>query len=180
MQLSEPPAAMPEQFTLHGIPPQNNERLDDPKQCSGRVPSGKSNYRCTLRGTTRVGDKVYCRHHIPALAIKHDGIPGTKYPEHFDGPAFDPEKDVAILAGHLLAVFKVMRSGNWLTDYEISEASGCPVTSVGAQRRHLRKPRFGSHTVERRRRVVDGEETRTHEYKLTPNPNVQMEFADAK
>jgi len=43
----------------------------------------------------------------------------------------------------------VMADGQWHTLREISAASGAPEASVSAQLRHLRRPKFGSHTVER-------------------------------
>jgi hypothetical protein len=67
----------------------------------------------------------------------------------FDGPdlaAADHER----LAGQMLRVFDYMKSGEWRTLREIADATGDPESSISAQLRHLRKPRFGSHTVERK------------------------------
>jgi len=44
-----------------------------------------------------------------------------------------------------------MRDGEWRTLGEISEATGHPEASVSARLRDFRKPRFGGHTVNRRR-----------------------------
>jgi len=43
-----------------------------------------------------------------------------------------------------------MKDGTWRTLAEISETTGDPPASVSAQLRHLRKPRFGGYTVDRR------------------------------
>jgi len=67
----------------------------------------------------------------------------------FDGPAYDHERDSARLTGQILRVFDYMKSGNWRTLREIAQATGDPESSISAQLRHLRKRRFGSHTVER-------------------------------
>ncbi len=42
-----------------------------------------------------------------------------------------------------------MRDGRWRTLQEISNAAFAPPASVSAQLRHLRKKRFGGHTVEK-------------------------------
>lgn len=43
-----------------------------------------------------------------------------------------------------------MADGQWRTLAEISAVTGDPPASVSAQLRHLRKPRFGAHLVEKR------------------------------
>lgn len=47
----------------------------------------------------------------------------------------------------------LMLDGVWRTVKEISEKLSYPETSVSAQIRHLRRPKFGSWTVNRRRRL---------------------------
>jgi len=44
-----------------------------------------------------------------------------------------------------------MQDGEWRSLGEISRQTGDPEASVSAQLRHLRKARFGAHTVSRRR-----------------------------
>ena len=70
----------------------------------------------------------------------------------FDGPAYDPAVDQARLTGQLLRIATLMADGQWRTLSEIAQATGDHEASVSAQLRHLRKPRFGSHSVEKRRR----------------------------
>lgn len=83
----------------------------------------------------------------------------------FDGPDYDKAKDNARLSGQILRIFELMKDGRWRTLSEIEAETGDPAASVSAQLRHLRKPRFGSHTVEKRSR---GERERgLFEYKLT-------------
>jgi hypothetical protein len=74
----------------------------------------------------------------------------------FDGPVYDLAVDQARLTKQLGRVFDLMQDGQWRTLNEIAAATGDPHASISAQLRHLRKPRFGSHTVEKRRRLVDG------------------------
>lgn len=62
--------------------------------------------------------------------------------EHSDGPR---------LGVQLAQVASLMRDGQWRTLYEIAHATGYPTQSVSARLRDLRKPRYGSHPVERRR-----------------------------
>lgn len=67
----------------------------------------------------------------------------------FDGPAYDPARDEARLTGQLERIWTLMRDQQFRTLAEIERLTGAPAASVSAQLRHLRKPRFGSHTVNR-------------------------------
>jgi len=75
---------------------------------------------------------------------------------HFDGPAYDPGLDQGRLSGQIKRVFDLMKDQSWRTLADIQAATGDPEASISAQLRHLRKPRFGSHIVEKRRK---GEKT---------------------
>jgi hypothetical protein len=81
----------------------------------------------------------------------------------FDGPVYDPAFDQDRLSKQLGRVFDLIRDGQWRTLQEISAAADAPETSVSAQLRHLRKPRFGSYTIDRRRRTAGGG---TFEYRM--------------
>lgn len=70
----------------------------------------------------------------------------------FDGPAYSPEFDRERLTGQLGRIVDTMEDQAWRTLEEIREETGDPEASISAQLRHLRKPRFGSHTVNKRRR----------------------------
>lgn len=72
----------------------------------------------------------------------------------FDGETYEPRHDKARLNAQLERVVKVMRDRLWRTLEEISKATGDPQASVSARLRDLRKPKFGEHVVERRRRGV--------------------------
>lgn len=86
----------------------------------------------------------------------------------FDGADYNPILDDKRLEKQLGRVFEVMRDGDWLSlnDIErlIYSATGIrdPQASISAQIRHLKKKKFGSHHVERRRRQSVG----TWEYRL--------------
>ena len=67
----------------------------------------------------------------------------------FDGEDYKPARDDIRLTGQLLRIWDVMYHGLWHTLPQIAEATGDPEASISAQLRHLRKPRFGSHTVEK-------------------------------
>lgn len=87
--------------------------------------------------------------------------------QRFDGPEYDKELDQRRLTGQLLRIFDLMKDAKWRTLDEIHKKTGDPASSISAQLRHLRKPRFGSHTVARRRR---GDRTKgLFEYQLLVN-----------
>jgi len=75
-----------------------------------------------------------------------------QYRPRYDGPEYVPERDHARMKGQTLRVYEVMKDGLWHTVEEISAITGDPQASVSAQLRHLRKPRFGGHIVNRRSR----------------------------
>ena len=83
----------------------------------------------------------------------------------FDGAAYQAEFDFARLTGQIRRVFEVMRRGQWLTLAEIASVTGDPEASVSAQLRHLRKVKFGAHTIERRAR--GDRERGLYEYRMT-------------
>lgn len=67
----------------------------------------------------------------------------------FNGADYQPPRDHARLRGQILDIFLLMKDGRWRTLNEISGATGHPAASVSAQLRHLRKDRFGGHTINR-------------------------------
>lgn len=88
----------------------------------------------------------------------------TSYEPHFDGPAYVPQRDFVRLTRQVKRVFDLMKDARWRTLEDIALATGDPSPSVSAQLRHLRKPRFGAHTVNRRH-VGGG----LYEYQLLQN-----------
>lgn len=81
----------------------------------------------------------------------------------FDGAMYDPAADDDRLRLQLGRVWNLMRDGQWRTLFQISDATGDPQTSISAQLRHLRKPRFGGYVIEKRRQTALGG---TYEYRL--------------
>lgn len=71
---------------------------------------------------------------------------------HFNGPDYDPALDRVRLTGQIKRVFEAMSDGQWRTLAEIELITADPQASISAQLRHLRKARFGSHVIEKRRR----------------------------
>ena len=70
---------------------------------------------------------------------------------HFNGPEYDPARDRERLTSQHIRIRDLMLDGRWRTIRQIAQATGDKSeSSVSAQLRHLRKPRFGSYTVERR------------------------------
>jgi hypothetical protein len=82
-----------------------------------------------------------------AIEIEH---PFLTY--RFNGSDYDRIHDDIRLTGQIRRVFSCMEDGTWRTLDEIARETRDPAASVSAQLRHLRKERFGSHTVEKRPR----------------------------
>ena len=68
----------------------------------------------------------------------------------FDGATFDQGRDGSRLTAQFNRVLDLMRDGQWRTLEQIAAATGDPAPSVSARLRDMRKPRFGSHAVNRR------------------------------
>lgn len=73
-------------------------------------------------------------------------------PHRFDGETYDPKVDQPRLSRQLDETRDYMLRAGWRTLSEIASATGFHEASISARLRDLRKPRFGSYTVERRRR----------------------------
>lgn len=67
----------------------------------------------------------------------------------FNGADYQPERDNARLGAQLERVYSAMTDGRWHTLPELAERTGDPPASISAQLRHLRKPRYGAHRIER-------------------------------
>ena len=74
------------------------------------------------------------------------------YLRHFSGPEYKTMEDHGRLNTQHEKIKRFMADGRWRTLQEISEATGAPQASVSAQLRHLKKPGFGGHEVNRRPR----------------------------
>ena len=79
-------------------------------------------------------------------------------PVEFDGATYAPQHDRERLTGQIERVFDAVKNGDWQTLDEIQQRIESvtghrdPHASISAQLRHLRKERFGGHTVEKRHR----------------------------
>lgn len=82
----------------------------------------------------------------------------------FDGETYEPALDKARLTAQYSRVFETMANGLFYTLKQLEELTKAPQASISARIRDMRKERFGSHTITRRR--VEGG---TYEYKLTIN-----------
>jgi hypothetical protein len=67
----------------------------------------------------------------------------------FDGADYQPTRDNPRLTSQYKRIWAFIKDGTWRTLREIAEDTGDPEASVSAQLRHMRKERFGKHTVER-------------------------------
>src|SRR5262245_55332988 len=89
----------------------------------------------------------------PGHAARCDGCQGrqeAQRPARFDGADYQPDRDDSRLSLQFWRIWNLMRDGVWRTLPQIELATGDPGASISAQLRHMRKPRFGSHTVNRR------------------------------
>jgi hypothetical protein len=71
-------------------------------------------------------------------------------PARFDGDDYTPPRDDPRLTRQYWRIFYLMRDGAWRSLPAIEAATGDPPASISAQLRHMRKDRFGGHTVNRR------------------------------
>ena len=86
----------------------------------------------------------------------------------FDGATYSTEFDEARLTGQLKDVYNLMAGdGKWRTLQEIYEVTGHSHQSVSARLRDLRKEKFGSHNVARRRRPTVLPESGLFEYRVS-------------
>lgn len=94
----------------------------------------------------------------------NDALP--QMPFDFDGKTYEPKHDQVRLTGQMLRVWNTILDGQWRTLQEMTGASGDSTQSISARLRDLRKVRFGSHIIERRRRgnPKDG----IFEYRMKP------------
>ena len=77
------------------------------------------------------------------------------------GPAYVKELDKVRIDSQMRRVYDAMIEGDWHSLAELAYLTNDPESSISAQMRHLRKPRFGGWIVEKRRRTVG-----TWEYRL--------------
>lgn len=67
----------------------------------------------------------------------------------FNGSDYQPMRDDVRLTKQLMRVWDAVKDGSWKTLSQIAAEASAPESSVSAQLRHLRKPRFGSHEVQK-------------------------------
>lgn len=68
-------------------------------------------------------------------------------PRRFNGSDYDQARDTARLSAQMDRVWACISDLKPRTLRQIAEATGDPEASISAQLRHLRKPRFGGHTI---------------------------------
>ncbi len=76
----------------------------------------------------------------------------AKMPPRFDGSDYIEGFDLERLTGQIRRIYDCMKDGQWRTLAEIEALTGDGQASISAQLRHLRKERFGGHTIEKQRR----------------------------
>jgi hypothetical protein len=69
----------------------------------------------------------------------------------FNGADYVPAIDHARLSVQFQRIFDLMKDGKWRTLAAIAAITKDPPASISAQLRHMRKERFGAHTVNRQR-----------------------------
>ena len=71
-------------------------------------------------------------------------------PPRFNGADYDRTRDDGRLSAQYARLFALMRDGVWRSLPEMARLTQDPPASLSAQLRHMRKARFGGHTVNRR------------------------------
>lgn len=79
-----------------------------------------------------------------------DGRQGRAEALRFNGDDYVPPRDDPRLTDQYHRIFRVMRDQVWRSLATIERITGDPPASISAQLRHMRKRRFGAHTVNRR------------------------------
>lgn len=69
------------------------------------------------------------------------------FTQRFDGSNYDHSRDSQRLGIQLSKIFNLMKDGIHRSLAQIESYTGEPQASISAQLRHLRKQRFGAHTV---------------------------------
>lgn len=82
----------------------------------------------------------------------------------FNGSDYVPYLDQQRLTGQINRIFQLMSDEKWRTLSEIARITKDGEASVSAQLRNLKKERFGSHTILRRRTGLP--ENGLFEYKI--------------
>ncbi|PKN36714.1 MAG: hypothetical protein CVU62_13350 [Deltaproteobacteria bacterium HGW-Deltaproteobacteria-2] len=100
-------------------------------------------------------------------SFKHWDIEDWLKVARYEGPV-DGHKDFDRLQGQTRDIYNLMSDGVYRTLAEIEKVTGYPEASISAQLRHLRKLRFGGHTVKKQRRFED---KGLWEYQLIPRTN---------
>ena len=73
-------------------------------------------------------------------------------PKPFGGRTYSPEHDEQRLTTLYDRVFRLMSDGHWRTYAEIKAVTGGSEGGIAARLRDFRKPKFGGHVVNSRRR----------------------------
>lgn len=68
----------------------------------------------------------------------------------FNGSDYVATRDNKRLTSQHWKIFNLMKDAKFRTLPEISQATGEPAASISAQLRHMRKTRFGGHTVNKK------------------------------
>ena len=95
-----------------------------------------------------------------------------KFTAQFDGSDYSPEHDKVRLTGQIEVIFNLMRDGRYRTLSEISSITGYGESSISAQLRNLRKPKFGMHTVNKQNR--GNRDKGLFEYSVITNQNYKI------
>lgn len=82
----------------------------------------------------------------------------------FDGSDYVAELDQDRLTGQIKDIYNLMKDNSWRTLREIEDITNHPQASISAQLRHLKKDRFGNHTLNKRR--AGDEKNGLFEYQL--------------
>lgn len=87
-------------------------------------------------------------------ATQHELDLKPQIPLRFDGPGLEPF-DIERLGGQLRRVYELLSTGEWYTLARLAELVRGSEAGVSARLRDLKKRRFGSHLIEKRR-VIEG------------------------
>lgn len=113
-------------------------------------------FACSKHGCSDVPCKCLCDRNLKSfdqmtLESFSETISRPVDEPDFDGASYDPTKDQKRLTGQLLRVFEAMRDCQWHDVASLCDLAQVSPLSITARIRDLRKPKFGSYTIERKR-----------------------------
>ncbi len=120
----------------------------------------------SARASDKATGQLFPAGPLPQWCLSGSPLAPKVSPDDFGGPGVS-QKDAKRFAGQLGLVARLMDDGRWRTLAAIAARTGSSEAGASARLRDLRKARWGSRKVDRRRCHRSGWSAR-YEYRLVP------------